>query len=60
MELDKASSLGIALITAVTRFEKLCELLIQKGVMTEEERKKLNSDSATDVTKIFEPIFKEK
>lgn len=59
MELDKATYLGVALITEVTKLEKLFELLVQKGVITEEERQKLKSDSAADVTKMFETVFKE-
>lgn len=59
MELDKATYLGIALITETTKLEKLCELLVQKGVITEEEREKLTSDSAADVSKIFEHVLKE-
>ena len=59
MELDKTTYLGVALITEVTKLEKLFELLVQKGIITEEERQKLKSDSATDVTKMFETVFKE-
>ena len=38
MELDKTTYLGVALITEVTKLEKLFELLVQKGIITEEER----------------------
>ena len=59
MELDKETYLGVALVTEITKLEKLFELLVQKGIITEEERQKLKSDSVADVTKKFETVFKE-
>ena len=53
MEIDKANFLGFNLIVVLTRFDNLCALLVQKGIITEAELKKLNNDSAVEVSQNF-------
>ena len=53
MEIDKANFLGFNLIVALTRFDNLCALLVQKGIITEAELKKLDTDAAVEVSQNF-------
>ena len=57
MKVDDIANLNFNLVVAVTRLDSLFELLVKKGVITAEERKKLNDDSAAETLKIFVEKF---
>lgn len=53
----KIITLGIGVASLAVKINKLCELLIQKGVITEEEHKNLVDDSKKEMMDAFDDMF---
>ena len=43
----------LGLIAVTSKLNNLCKLLIEKGVVTEEEINKLNADTVQEITNAF-------
>jgi len=51
--MDKQAEMAIAIAMSALGFSSLCELLIDKGVISEEEKEKIIDDAKNEIEKVF-------
>lgn len=53
MDSDTFNSVSMVIVGLATRLDNLCKLLINKGVISEDDIKQMNSDTAKEVKELY-------